>query len=218
MMSGHPQRSEGWLMSCNRSAKGGNECSDLWETTFSSLDDFGKIVFISYCMDDYLFCRAYQLPPIPWSSITWTIIGMWKDCYFLIYLFFSNGAWGSAPHWLRSGGCGSSQCHVFDFYWWGYLVSGECLFSFSRNFQGRNLWFLLAFLFSFPHSLCSWSSPTRILLLTSSVFSLISRYAHPHLRFSFLFGFSLYLCRLSFLFFLHWFLWVVALVFLFFLL
>ena len=182
------------------------------------MDDFSKIVPILHCMDDYHFGRAYQLPPYSMVVHYLDDYRNMKRLLFLIYLFLSNGAWGSAPHWLRSGGCGSSQCHVFDFYWWEYLVSGECLFSFSRNFQGRNLWFLLAFLFSFPHSLCSWSSLTRIFLLTSSVFSLISRYAHPHLRFSFLFGFSLYLCRLSFLFFLHWFPWVVALVFLFFLL
>ena len=93
MMSGHSQRSESWLMSCNRSAKGGNECSDLWETTFSSLDDFGKIVLISHCMDDYPFGRAYQLPLIPWSSIIWTIIGIWKDCYFW-FIYFSVMALG----------------------------------------------------------------------------------------------------------------------------
>ena len=51
-------------MSFNRSAKGGNECSDLWETTFSSLDDLGKIVFISYYMDDYLFLSGLSAAPL----------------------------------------------------------------------------------------------------------------------------------------------------------
>ena len=163
------------------------------------LDGFSKVVLVLHCMDDYHFGRAYQLPPY---SMVVHFLDDYRNMkrllslFLFIYLFFSYGAWSSAPHWLRSGGCGSSQCHVFDFYWLECLVSGECLFSFPALSKAESFDFL-----AFPFSISPFSvrlfSPTRILLLTSSVFSLTSRYTHPHLRFSFLSDFSLHLCHLS---------------------
>ena len=77
-------------------------------------------------------------------------------------------------------------------------------FSVFPHFPRRSPLIFLAFPFPISPFSVRLISPTRILLLTSSVFSLTSRYAHPHLRFSFLSDFSLYLCHLSSFFFLHY--------------
>ena len=158
MMSYPSQRSKGWLMSCNGSARSGNECLCLWATTFSLRTVLLRSSITCIVWTIMILVERTSCPPIPWSSISWTIIGIWKDYYYYYYYYyhFSYGAWSSAPHWLHSGGCGSSQCHVFDFYWLECLVSGECLFSFPALSKAESFDFL-AFPFPFPHSLCGWS-------------------------------------------------------------
>ena len=88
----------------------------------------------------------------------------------------------------------SATCLIFIGWRVSFPVSA---FSVFPHFPRQSLLISLAFPLPISPFSMRLISPSRILLLTYSIFSLTSRYAPPLLRFSFLSEFSLYLCHLS---------------------
>ena len=134
-------------MSCNRSAS----VRIFWETTFSGWTMLVRstLSFIAWTVKllSGLSAAPYSMV-VHYSDDHRNMKRLLSFFFFDLIYFFRNGAWNSAPHWLRSGGCSFSYRHVFNFYWRERLVSGECLFSFPHFPRQKPL---ISFGFSFSH-------------------------------------------------------------------
>ena len=101
-------------------------------------------------MDNENMIESISCPPISRSSTLWTVTGIRKDLFIIIFFFFAVVALRVLLHI----DCLMAAWHTSWPHVWFWLAGGSCFrwkpFQVSHIFQGKTFWFL-ALLFSLLH-------------------------------------------------------------------